>query len=75
MHAEMFKLQKRAGRIITSSKLEERYSEIRMDKNTIYTEKASISNDIKALGGMTSEYLTQMFHVSDNQNYQPHHSH
>ena len=24
----------------------------------------------KALGGMTPEYLTQMFHVSDNKNYQ-----
>ena len=50
MHAEkMPKLQKRAAWVITSSGLEERSSEIfqmLLDKNTINTKKARISDDI-----------------------------
>jgi hypothetical protein len=38
-----------------------------MDKNTINTKKRELVMTFKALRGMAPEYLTQMFHVSDNQ--------
>ena len=80
MHAEkMFKLQKRAGRVMTSSRLEERSSEIfqmlKWTKIQSILQKRELVMTFKALRGMTPEYLTQMFRVSDNQNYQLRHNH
>ena len=74
MHAEkMLKLQKRAARVITSSGLEERSSEIfqmlKWTKIQSILKKRELVMTFKALRGMAPEYLTQMFHVSVNQTY------
>ncbi len=75
MHAEkMLKLQKRAARVITSSGLEERSSEIyqmlKWTKMQSILKKRELVMTFKGLRGMAPEYLTQMFHVSVNQTYQ-----
>jgi hypothetical protein len=80
MHAEkMLKLQKRAARVITSSGLGERSSEIfqilKWTKIQSILKKRELVMIVKALGGMAPEYLTQMFHVSVNQTYQLRNNH
>jgi hypothetical protein len=80
MHAEkMLKLQKRAARVITSSGLEERSSEIfqmlKWTKIQSILKKRELVMTFKALRGMPPEYLTQMFHVSVNQTYQLRNNH
>ena len=74
----MLKLQKRAGRVMTSSKLEERSSEIfqmlEWTKVQSKLQKRELVVTFKALRGMTPEYLTQMFPVFDDQNYKLRHN-
>ncbi len=66
MHAEkMLKLQKRAARVITSSGLEERSSEIfqmlKWTKIQSILKKRELVMTFKALRGMAPEYLHRCF--------------